>query len=87
MKITNVRVVTRENTDSRKRALATVTFDDEFVVKDIAVIDGNNGLFISMPSRRTPNGEYVDIAHPITSDCRQKIQEAVLAEYNNLVKE
>lgn len=63
------------------RAIASITFDEEFVVHDIRVIDGNNGLFVAMPSKRTPDGEFRDIAHPINSNTRAKIQEAVLEQY------
>jgi len=58
--------------------------DHEFVVHDIRVIDGNNGLFVAMPSKRTPDGEFRDIAHPINSNTRSKIQDAVLTEYHRL---
>ncbi len=54
------------------RAIASITLDNEFVVHDIRVIDGNNGLFVAMPSKRTPDGEFRDIAHPINSDTRTK---------------
>jgi stage V sporulation protein G len=63
------------------RAIASITLDEEFVVHDIRVIDGNNGLFVAMPSKRTPDGEFRDIAHPINSGTRNKIQEAVLESY------
>ncbi len=63
------------------KAIASITIDHEFVVHDIRVIDGNAGMFVAMPSKRTPDGEFRDIAHPITSGTRQKIQEAVLEEY------
>ena len=63
------------------KAIASITIDHEFVVHDIRVIDGNSGMFVAMPSKRTPDGEFRDIAHPITSGTRQKIQEAVLEEY------
>lgn len=81
MQITNVRVRKLNRNDGRKLAVASVTLDNEFVVHDINVIDGDKGLFISMPSRRMPNGEYRDIAHPITAETRQKIQDAVLNAY------
>lgn len=68
------------------RAIASITIDDEFVVHDIRVIDGNDGLFVAMPSKRTPDGEFRDIAHPINSGARQKIQDAVLGAYH-LTKE
>ena len=81
MQITDVRVRKLNRNDGRKLAVASVTLDNEFVVHDINVIDGDRGLFISMPSRRMPNGEYRDIAHPITAEARQKIQDAVLNTY------
>lgn len=80
MQITDVRL-RRVNTDGRMKAIASITIDHEFVVHDIRVIDGNNGLFVAMPSKRTPDGEFRDIAHPISSATREKIQTAVLAEY------
>ncbi|PCX68467.1 septation regulator SpoVG, partial [Listeria monocytogenes] len=65
----------RVETDGRMRAIASITLDEEFVVHDIRVIDGNNGLFVAMPSKRGVDGEFRDIAHPINSDTRAKIQE------------
>ena len=67
------------------KAIASITIDDEFVVHDIRVIDGNNGMFVAMPSKRTPDGEFRDIAHPISSATREKIQSAVLEEYERAV--
>lgn len=64
------------------RAIASITMDQEFVVHDIRVIEGNNGLFVAMPSKRTPDGEFRDVAHPINSGTRSKIQDAVLQEYH-----
>ncbi len=81
MEVTDVRL-RRVNSEGRMRAIASITFDEEFVVHDIRVIDGNNGLFVAMPSKRTPDGEFRDIAHPINSGTRAKIQDAVLAEYH-----
>jgi len=63
------------------KAIASITIDGEFVVHDIRVIDGNNGMFVAMPSKKTPDGEFRDIAHPISSVTRQKVQEAVLEEF------
>ncbi len=83
MQVTDVRL-RRVNTEGRMRAIASITIDHEFVVHDIRVIDGNNGLFVAMPSKRTPDGEFRDIAHPISSQTREKIQTAVLAEYEEL---
>ena len=82
MEVTDVRL-RRVQTDGRMRAIASITHDNEFVVHDIRVIDGNTGLFVAMPSKRTPDGEFRDIAHPINSDTRNKIQEIILNEYHN----
>lgn len=80
MNITDIRVK-RVNTEGKVRAIATITFDSAFVVRDIRVIEGQNGLFIAMPSRKTPDGEFRDIAHPITPEAREQIQAAILHEY------
>lgn len=64
------------------RAIASITFNEAFVVHDIRIIHGNNGLFVAMPSKRTPDGEFRDIAHPINSQTRAKIQDAVLKQYH-----
>ncbi len=80
MNITDIRVK-RVNAEGKVRAIATITFDNSFVVRDIRVIEGQNGLFIAMPSRKTPEGEFKDIAHPITSEAREQIQSAILHEY------
>ena len=64
MEVTDVRL-RRVQTDGRMRAIASITLDNEFVVHDIRVIDGNTGLFVAMPSKRTPDGEFRDIAHPL----------------------
>ncbi|EUJ16636.1 septation regulator SpoVG [Listeria aquatica] len=81
MEITDVRL-RKVLTDGRMKAISSITIDGEFVVHDIRVIDGNDGLFVAMPSKRTPDGEFRDIAHPINSDTRAKIQEAVIAAYD-----
>jgi len=80
VEITDVRL-RRVSAEGRMKAVASVTFDNEFVVHDIRVIDGKSGMFVAMPSKRTPDGTYRDIAHPISSAMRAKIQEAVLAAY------
>ena len=85
MQITQVRIYP-VNSENRTRALASVTFDNEFVVHEIKVIDGNSGLFIAMPSRKATSGEVRDIAHPINAETRQKISDAVLSEYENSLK-
>ncbi|MGI2329724.1 septation regulator SpoVG [Planococcus sp. YIM B11945] len=80
MEVTDVRL-RRVQTEGRMRAIASITLDNEFVVHDIRVIDGNEGLFVAMPSKRTPDGEFRDIAHPINSGTRNKLQEAILSAY------
>lgn len=63
------------------KAVVSITLDDEFVVHDIKVIEGEKGLFIAMPSRKAADGEYRDIAHPINSETRERIQSIILSEY------
>jgi stage V sporulation protein G len=65
----------------------SITFDDSFVVHDLRVIDGNKGMFVAMPSKRLPNGDHKDIAHPINTEIREKIQNAVLDVYNRELEE
>ena len=84
MTITDVRV-RKIAKDGKMKAIVSVTFDNEFVVHDIKVIEGEKGLFIAMPSRKTADGEYRDIAHPINSDTRQKLQEMILNEYEKAI--
>ncbi|AZR74953.1 septation protein SpoVG [Anoxybacter fermentans] len=84
MKITEVKVRKIER-DGKFLAYATITIDDCFVVKDLKVVKGKNGLFVAMPSRKKSDGEYIDIAHPITSEARELIQRAVLEEYKSIV--
>lgn len=81
MNITDVRLRKVNNQDTRMKALVSITFDDAFVIHDLRVIEGNNGLFVAMPSKRTPDGEFRDIAHPIHSDMRQHVQEEVMKVY------
>lgn len=83
MQITDVRV-RKVNAEGKMKAVVSVTFDNEFVVHDIKVIEGQEGLFIAMPSRKTPDGEFKDIAHPINSSTREKIQSSILAEYEKV---
>lgn len=81
MKVTDVRL-RKIASDSRMKALVSITLDDAFVIHDLRVIEGNNGLFVAMPSKRTPDGEFRDIAHPINSEMRQEIQAAVMKVYD-----
>ena len=80
MEITDVRL-RKVNSENRMKAVASVTFDNQFVVHDIKVIESADDTFIAMPSKRTPNGEFQDIAHPINSETRDMIQKAILHAY------
>lgn len=82
MEITDVRVK-KVLKAGRMKAIAAITIDGEFVVHDVKVIEGENGLFIAMPSRRASDGTFRDIAHPINSAARNKIQNLILEKYNN----
>lgn len=77
VKITDVRI-RKINVDGKMKAIVSVTFDNAFVVHDIKVVEGQNGLFVAMPSKKTPDGEFRDVAHPISSEAREIIQKAVL---------
>ncbi|MCL5971726.1 MAG: septation regulator SpoVG [Firmicutes bacterium] len=77
MEITDVRL-RRMATDGKMKAVASVTLDGEFVIHDVKVVEGLKGLFVAMPSRKTPDGEFRDVAHPITQQARERIQKAVL---------
>ena len=86
MTITDVRI-RKIAAEGKMKAIVSVTFDNEFVVHDIKVIEGQNGLFIAMPSRKTPDGEFKDIAHPINTDTREKIQTSIWKAYEAAVEE
>ena len=86
MQITDVRI-RKITTDGKMKAIVSVTFDNEFVVHDIKIIEGQNGLFIAMPSRKTPDGEFKDIEHPINTDTREKIQGSILDAYEKALNE
>ncbi len=85
MKITDVRLRLKDET--KLKAVASITIDECFVVHDIKVIDGKDGLFISMPSKKTRDGEHKDIAHPIKTETREDIKNAVLDAYNKTLEE
>ena len=86
MQITDVRVrkITREG---KMKAIVSITLDDEFVVHDIKVIEGEKGLFIAMPSKKATDGEYRDIAHPINSSTRENLQRVILESYEKALDE
>ena len=80
MNITDVRIRKVEK-EGKMKAVVSITIDEEFVVHDIKIIEGEKGLFIAMPSRKAADGEYRDIAHPINSDTRDRIQKLILEKY------
>jgi len=82
MKITSVNVRKIEKEGSRMKGIASVLLDDSFAVHDIRIIEGEKGLFIAMPSKKTPTGDYRDIAHPINPEVRSMFEEAILKAYN-----
>ena len=84
MQITDVRI-RRVEKEGKMKAVVSITIDEEFVVHDIKVIEGEKGLFIAMPSRKAADGEYRDIAHPINSETREQIQKLILEKYQEIV--
>ncbi len=86
MDITDIRI-RRVSAEGKLRAYVTVTFEDCFVVHNVKVIEGKNGAFIAMPSRKTKTGEYKDVAHPINSDFRGLLQERILEEYEKALED
>ena len=86
MQITDIKV-RKINAEGRMKAVVSVTFDDAFVVHDIKVIEGSEKLFIAMPSRKTPDGEFKDIAHPINAEMREMLQAKILEKYEESLAE
>ncbi len=84
MNVTDVRV-RKVLTEGKMKAIVSVTLDDMFVIHDVKVVEGQNGLFVAMPSRKTPGGEFRDIAHPINTFAREIIQDAVLRAYSEAI--
>jgi stage V sporulation protein G len=86
MEITDVRI-RKISEEGKMKAVVSITFDDEFVVHDIKIIDGQNGLFVAMPSRKMGEGDFRDIAHPLVSEMRERIKNAIFAEYEKILAE
>ena len=86
MTVTDVRV-RKIDGEGKMRAVASITIDDELVVHDIKIIEGDRGLFIAMPSKKGANGEYRDIAHPINSETRNRLQDMILEAYSKVEAE
>ena len=87
MKITDIRIRIVKKDDNKLKAVASLTIDDCFAVHDIKVIEGNQGLFVAMPSRKTPEGNFKDIVHPLDTGTREEITKLVLDEYNKVLAE
>jgi stage V sporulation protein G len=87
LNITDIRIRLVKKEDSKLKAVASMTIDGCFVVHDIKVVEGNSGCFVPMPSRKTPEGEFKDIAHPIDTATRQQIDTSILAAYEKALKE
>ncbi len=86
MKITDIRLrAVKSENEVKLKAYADVTFNGCFVVHGLKIIDGQKGMFVAMPSRKMPDGEYKDIAHPITPELRKEITDTVIAKYNDVM--
>lgn len=86
MHVTEVRVH-GARTSGRVRGWASVTLADAYAIHDLRIIEGSNGLFVSMPSRRRASGDYYDVVHPITAEAREQLQKSVLAEYGRITQQ
>ncbi len=86
MEITEVKVFPARESGSRLKAYATVVFDNCFIIRDLKVIDGDKGLFVSMPSRRRKDGTFRDIVHPLNSETRKKIEDSIINEYKKVAE-
>lgn len=86
MQITDIRIRSVEK-EGKMKAVVSITIDDEFVVHDIKIIEGEKGMFIAMPSRKAADGEYRDIAHPINTATRERLQSMILSEYQESLEE
>lgn len=84
MKITEVKVFPAKGESGRLKAYATIVFDDSFIVRDLKVIEGHKGLFVSMPSRKRKDGTFRDVVHPLNSEMRREIEERVIEEYQKV---
>ena len=84
MKITEVKIYPARESGTRLKAYATIVFGNAFIVRDLKVIEGEKGLFVSMPSRRRKDGSFRDIAHPLNGEMRKHIEDSIIAEYKSL---
>jgi stage V sporulation protein G len=86
MEITEVKVFPAKDTTGRLKAYASIVLDKDFIVRNLKLIEGTKGLFVSMPSRRRKDGSFRDIVHPLNADMRKRIEESVIIEYNKIVE-
>ncbi len=86
MNISDVRIRLIKKEDSKLKAVASITIDECFVIHDIKVLEGDKGVFVSMPSRKTPDGQYKDVAHPLNTETRESVSAAVLKAYEEETK-
>lgn len=84
MKITEVKIYPARESGTRLKAYATIVFGNAFIVRDLKVIEGEKGLFVSMPSRRRKDGSFRDIAHPLNGEMRKHIEDSIITEYKSL---
>lgn len=87
LKINDVRIRLINKEDSKLKAVASIVIEDSFVIHDIKVLEGNQGYFVAMPSRKTPDGQYKDVAHPLNTPTREELSKVVLAEFEKAKKE
>ncbi|MBR1925572.1 MAG: septation regulator SpoVG [Clostridia bacterium] len=87
MNVSDIRIRIVKKDENKLKAVASLTIDECFAVHDIKIIEGNQGLFIAMPSRKTPDGTYKDVVHPLNTETREKIRDLILAEYEKALKE
>ena len=84
MKVTEVRVKKIDSQNGKLKGWASVTFDEAFVIHNLKIIEGQKGIFVAMPNRKTKDGEYRDIAHPLNNEMRKAIEDSIIKEFNNL---
>ncbi len=86
MKVTEVRVKRVDATNGKLKGWASITFDNVFVIHNLKIIDGQKGIFVAMPNRKTKDGEYRDIAHPLNNDTRKMIEDSVIEEFHKIIE-
>lgn len=87
MKINDIRIRLISKDDSKLKAVASIVIEDSFVIHDIKILEGNQGYFVAMPSRKTPDGQYKDVAHPLNTPTREELSRVILAEFEKAKQE